>query len=150
MKEALRSTAEASDVGGTSVSGWFGRGEVAPTWAVGEPDSLNYRSAGKAEEGSAMKAMKTLVACVVVLMLAGTVVGCAKTIVGTVTAVDANRTVSNAGMVSTGVATVTLEDGTQVKVQMDDAAMREFDKAGSSKMKLTKTSSGEYVFAGMQ
>ena len=97
-----------------------------------------------------MKAMKALVACVVVLMLAGTVVGCAKTIVGTVTAVDANRTVSNAGMVSTGVATVTLEDGTQVKVQMDDAAMREFDKAGSSKMKLTKTSSGEYVFAGMQ
>jgi hypothetical protein len=97
-----------------------------------------------------MKAMKTLVACVVVLMLAGTVVGCAKTIVGTVTAVDANRTVSNAGMVSTGVATVTLEDGTQVKVQMDDGAMREFDAAGSSKMKLTKTSSGEYVFAGMQ
>ena len=97
-----------------------------------------------------MKAMKALVACVVVLMLAGTVVGCAKTITGTVTAVDANRTVSNSGMVSTGVATVTLEDGTQVKVQMDDAAMREFDAAGSAKMKLTKTSSGEYVFAGMQ
>lgn len=96
-----------------------------------------------------MKAMKIVVACVAVLVLAGTVIGCGKTIVGTVTAVDANRTVSNAGMVSTGVATVTLEDGTEVKIQLDDAAMREFDAAGTSRMTLSEKSPGEYVFVGM-
>lgn len=96
-----------------------------------------------------MNAMKTLVGCVLVLVLAGTVVGCGKSIEGTVTAVKTETTVSNEGVVTTGVATVELEDGTQISVQMDADAMNEFDEAGSARIKLSEESPGEYVFAGM-
>lgn len=96
-----------------------------------------------------MNAMKTLVGCVLVLVLAGTVVGCGKTIEGTITAVETDSTVSNEGMVTTGVATVVLEDGTEVSVQMDEDAMNEFNEADSARMKLSEESPGEYVFAGM-
>jgi hypothetical protein len=96
-----------------------------------------------------MNAMKTLVRGVLVLVLVGSVVGCGNTIEARVKAVNANRTVSNQGMVSTGVATVILESGTEVQVQMDNNAMREFDGSKSSRMMLRQTSPGQYVFAGM-
>ncbi|MDO8848283.1 MAG: hypothetical protein Q7W51_07870 [Coriobacteriia bacterium] len=96
-----------------------------------------------------MNAMKMLVGCVLVLVIAGTVVGCGTTIEATITDIKTESTVSNAGMVTTGVATVVLEDGTEVSVQMDEDAMEEFNEVDSARMKLSEESPGEYVFAGM-
>jgi sugar/nucleoside kinase (ribokinase family) len=96
-----------------------------------------------------MNAMKMLAGSVLVLVLAGTVAGCGKSIEGTITNVETESTVSDAGMVSTGVATVVLEDGTEVSVQMDEDAMNQFNEADSARMKLSEESPGEYVFAGM-
>jgi len=44
---------------------------------------------------------------------------------------------------------VILDSGTEVQVQMDNNAMREFDGSKSSRMMLRQTSPGQYVFAGM-
>jgi len=96
-----------------------------------------------------MNTMKTLVRAVLVLVLATTVVGCGNTIEARVKSVNANREISNQGMVSTGVATVVLENGTEVQVQMDNNAMREFDGSKSSRMRLRQKTPGKYEFVGM-
>jgi hypothetical protein len=96
-----------------------------------------------------MNVMKALARGVLVLVVVGSVAGCGNTIQARVTAVDSNTTVSNQGVVSTGVATVVLDDGAEVKVVMDNAAMREFKASKSSRMLLSQKSPGKYEFAGM-